>query len=132
MGYTIPFLKIPRRAVLRNNAAAYENAEFVATEIAGLVDRGVVIKTPYVPRVVNPLTVSENHEGKLRLILDLRFINEYISKDYIKFESWDVFWNYLSPTGWGFQFNLKHGYHHIKLNPKSQIFCGFTWETMAY
>ena len=78
MGYTIPFLTIPSITVLRNNAAAYQNAEFVASEIAGLVDRGVVIKTPYVPRVVNPLTVSKNHEGKLRLILDLRFINESI------------------------------------------------------
>ena len=61
--------------------------------------------------------------------MDLRFINKSISKDYIKFESWDIFWNYLSPAGWGFQFDLKHGYHHIKLNPKSQIFCGFAWET---
>ena len=131
VGYTIPFLTIPGRTVLKNNAAAYHNADFVSGEIAGLVNRGVVIKTPYMPRVVNPLTVSQNHEGKMRLILDLRYINEYIPKDYIKFDGWDVFWNYLSPAGWGFQFDLKHGYHHLKLHPKSQIFCGFAWETQG-
>ena len=79
--------------------------------------------------MVNPLTVSQNHEGKLRLILDLRFINEFIPKEFITFDAWDVFWNYLSPEGWGFQFDLKHGYHHIKLHPRSQIFCGFAWES---
>ena len=132
VGYTIPFFEIPQSVVLKNNASAFQNADFVSSEIAGLVKRGVVIKTPSIPRVVNPLTVSINHNGKSRLILDLRFINDFISKDYIKFDSWDVFWHYLSSDGWGFKFDLKYGYHHIKLHPNSQIFCGFAWEESGH
>ena len=40
------------------------------------------VKAP--PRVINPLSVSENSAGKKRLILDLRYINEHLYKDKIK------------------------------------------------
>ena len=53
--------------------SALENASLVESAISELVGSHSVVEVPFVPHVVNPLSVSS---GKKRLILDLRNINQ--------------------------------------------------------
>jgi hypothetical protein len=50
-----------------------EHKHFVDTAIVELLKGGLVKEMSNRPHVLNPLTVSNNGEGKERLILDLRF-----------------------------------------------------------
>ena len=48
---------------------------------------------PKKTKSLNPLSVST--KGKKRLILDLRYVNNRLFKNKIKFDNWNSFQNYL-------------------------------------
>ena len=69
-GYRIPFISTPCQARFSNNQSALNNASFVESAIAELVHTRAVVELPFIPHVVNPLSVSIQSSGKKRLILD--------------------------------------------------------------
>ena len=87
-GYKIHFLQTPPMSVSKNNRSALENISFVSEAVDELLRNGCVVKTPFVPHVVNLLCVSINRSGKKRLILDLRKVNKFVWKEKITFEDW--------------------------------------------
>ena len=87
-GYRIPFISTPCRDLFHNNKSALENASFVESAISELVGNCSVVEVPFVPHVVNPLSVSIQSSGKKRLILDLRHVNQSIWKQKFKCEDW--------------------------------------------
>src|SRR6056300_504934 len=75
-GYYLPFKSIPEKRVFKNQASTGENYEFVCTEIRKLVASSALVEVSLEDlTVVNPLGVVQNANGKLRLILDLRHVN---------------------------------------------------------
>jgi len=81
-GYQIPWGERgpPPPHAFANQQGALGNQEFVSGEIADLLARGSIMQTNRPPLVVSPLTVVE-HNGKLRLILDLVYVNYFINKE---------------------------------------------------
>ena len=69
------------------------------------------------PKIINPLSVSENLEGKKHLHLDLRYINRHLYKDKIKFDDWKFFENDLEYTG---------GYYHADVIEEHHTYMGFS------
>ena len=68
-------------------------------------------------------------KGKKRLILDLRYVNNHLFKNKIKFDDWNSFQNYLEGNkGYLFKFDLKSGYHHVDIFEEHQTYLGFSWE----
>ena len=76
-GYKIPFLSTPEPAEFQNNRSATNNYDFVTASIDELFRTKRVVEVPFVPKVVNPLSVSTN-KGTKRLILDLRYVNNHL------------------------------------------------------
>ena len=66
-GYLLPFVSFPEPAVFKNNRSSLSHAEFVEEAIQDLVESGRVVETNVPPRVVNPLSVSVQANGKKRL-----------------------------------------------------------------
>ena len=66
--------------------------------------------------VVIPLSVSVQSCGKKRLILDLRYVNQHILKQKVKFEDWRVGLDYLEKDSHFTKFDLKSGYHRASHN----------------
>ena len=62
---------------------------FVTGDIADLLAKGSTIQTDRPPLIVNPLNVVEP-DSKLRLILDLVFVNYLIRKEGLKFNYEDI------------------------------------------
>ena len=92
-----PFITVPQKAFFANNRSALKHADFASEAIQELVQSGCVIEVRTRPQVVNPLSVSIQNSGKIRLILDLRYVNKHIWKEKFKFEDIRVACNYL-PT----------------------------------
>ena len=126
-GYRIPFISTPCRALFHNYKSALENASFVESAISELVGNHSFIEVPFVPHVVNPLSVSIQSSGKKRLILDLRHVNQSIWKQKFKCEDWRVLLSYVNKGDFLFSFDLKSGYHHFDIFPDHQTFLGFSW-----
>ena len=126
-GYKLPFKSIPPPKIMKNNRSALENKEFVAKSIQELIEKGCVEECDSAPLVVNPLTVSVQSNGKKRLILDLRHVNEHLIQEKFKYEDWKIALQYIEKQGYMFSFDLKSGYHHIDINSEFVQYLGFSW-----
>ena len=76
-GYKIPFFETPEKAQLPNNKFSLKNKKFVLDSISVMLKIGSIKEVKAPPRVINPLSVSENSASKKRLILDLRYYFRY-------------------------------------------------------
>jgi len=125
-GYKIPFIQFPTPSVSCNNKSAKDNLDFVSSAVEELLTNHCVLETPFIPTVVNPLSVSINKSGKKRLILDLRKVNSFLWKEKITFEDWKLGLDYFKKDSFCFKFDLSKGYHHIDICPQHQQFLGFS------
>ena len=60
-----------------------------------LVHIHAVVEVPFIPHVVNPLSVSIQSSGKKRLILDLRHVNHFIWKQNFRCEIGEFYYHML-------------------------------------
>ena len=127
LGYRIPFISTPCQARFSNSQSALNDASFVELAIAELAHTHAVVEVPFIPHVVNLLSVSIQSSGKKRLILDLRHVNHFIWKQKFRCEDWRVLLSYVNKGDCLFSFDLKSGYHHIDIFPDQQTFLGFSW-----
>ena len=126
MGIKFPFLHTPPVSVSKNNRSALENNSFESESVDELLRNGCVFKTPSVPYVVNPLSVSINKSGKKRFILDLRKVNKFVWKEKNIFEDWKTGLEYFKKNAFCFKSDLSMGYHHLGIFPAHQTFLGFS------
>ena len=88
-GYKLPLLHTPPRSFTKNNLSAINNSAFVTESILALLASGRISELSKDSlHVINPLSVSTQTSGKRRLILDLRFVNQFIFKQKVKFEDY--------------------------------------------
>ena len=85
-GFPIDFLVEPPQYDFKNNKSALNEQNFVNEAIDELVKFGLIEEWVEKPHVVSPLSVAKNSEGKMRLILDLSIVNEYVRYEKIKLE----------------------------------------------
>ena len=127
-GYKIPFFSMPEPAAFSNNRSAQTHAEFVADAITELLSLGRVHQTRKEQLlVISPLSVSVQQTGKKRLILDLRYVNQHVYKQRVKFDHWRTAINFFGKGTYFTKFDLKTGYHHLEIFPEHQPFLGFSW-----
>ena len=84
--------------------------------------------TKVFPRVVNPLSVSVQANGKKRLILDLRYVNNFLHKMHVKYEDWKTAKSYFARGAYMFFFDLKSVYNRVEIFKGHQTYLGFSWK----
>ena len=78
-GYALLFVEVPEPAEFSNNVSARRNSDFVTSAISELLSSGRIREASRNDvHTINPLLVADNGD-KLRLILDLRHINQFLS-----------------------------------------------------
>ena len=85
-----------------------------------------IIEYDFPPYCVNPLTVAESK--KLRLVIDLRHVNPFVSKVKFKYEGLRSLSQVLEENHWFFTWDLKSGYHHVDIFADHQKYLGFSWK----
>ena len=77
---------MPPPAFLSNNKSALKAHDFVSSEISELLERGCIEEiSRSEAHIISPLSVADNGD-KLRFILDLRYLNSFISVPKFKYE----------------------------------------------
>ena len=66
------------------------------TTLNELMSKNLIVECTSKLCIVNPLSVSEQTSGKLRLILDLRYVNQFLWKQRVKFEDWTTALEYFN------------------------------------
>ena len=124
-GYRLPFAEYPAQCFLKNNRSALQHPEFVAEAISERLSNGCIVEHEVSPFCVNPLTVAEGK--KLRLVIDLRHVNNYLVKPKFKYEDLRSLSQVLDEGYWFFTWDLKSGYHHVDICLDHQKYLGFAW-----
>ena len=80
------------------------------------------------PYICSPLSVVSSATGKLWLVLNLRYLNQFLQKETFKYEDLHIASVMFEKHDFIFKFDLKSGYHHVDIFPEHQKYLGFRWD----
>lgn len=110
-----------------NSESAKIDEGFVDSTVKDLLAAGCIEHRSDRPHVCSPLIVVTSRKGKKRLVINLRYVNDYLIKEKFKYEDMRTACNLFQKGDFLLTFDLKSGYHHIGINQGSQTFLGFEW-----
>ena len=93
--------------------------------ISELLQNQFIVELPHRAYYSNPLTVAE--KGKLRLVLDLRHVNQYLSPKSFKYEDLRTLTELFERSDIFVRFDLQSGYHHVDVNSLHHKYLGSEW-----
>ena len=126
-GYKLPLLSLPPPFYKENHKSALINTEFIDNSISELLESRCIHIVTGRPHICSPLSVVTNREGKKRLVLNLRFLNNFLFKERFKYEDIRVAISLFRTGDYVFTFDLKSGYHHVDIHPEHWKYLGFEW-----
>lgn len=126
-GYKLPLLWGPPEFNKCNDPSAFENAQFVTESVRDLIASRCIEKVQSLPHICSPLLVVVNSVSKKRLVINLKFLNQYLLKQKFKYEDLRTALDMLTKDDFLFKFDLKSGYHHIDIHPEHTKYLGFEW-----
>ena len=81
-----------------------------------------------IPYLCSPLSVVENSSGKLRRVLNLRYLSQFLYAPHFKYEDLRIAALLFEKHEFLFKFDLKSGYHRVDIYPEHQKYLGFQWD----
>ena len=127
-GYKLPLRHLPEAYSMGNHNSAITHHRFVSNSITELLANRCIVKVTRKPHICSPLSVVTNTEGKLRLVLNLRYLNQFLHKVKFKYEDIRVALLMFTREDLLFKFDLKSGYHHLDIFEPHQKYLGFAWK----
>jgi len=85
-GCKLPLQAIPSKCSKVNQCSALDHKEFVWKSLQDLEKHHCIIRVFETPHVCSPLFVVENNIGKLRLVLNLCYLNQFLWLYKFKYE----------------------------------------------
>ena len=127
-GYKLPLLYMPDSFCKGNHSSTQVHAKFVTESISKLLANRCIKRVEHKPFICSPLSVVGNADEKLRLVLNLRYLNQFLQKFKFKYEDLKVALLMFTREDFLFKFDLKSGYHHLDIFEPHQKYLGFAWE----
>ena len=75
----------------------------------------------------SPLSVVTKSPRNFRLVLNLRYLNQFLYVVSFKYEDLRIAALMFEPKDFLFKFDLKSGYHHVDIYPDHFKYLGFQW-----
>lgn len=112
-----------------NHQSCFEHRAFVCAQVAKLLLTGAARRVTSKPQFVSPLGVAQHgRTGKLRLIFDLRHLNQEFFCESFHYEGIHTLRDIARPGDCALSFDLSAAYHHIPIAQRDWDFLGFEWE----
>ena len=118
-----------------NSKSALNHHEFVTKAISEMVEAcaASVLLPTVIPTAVNPLgVVPKPHLDKLRLIVNMRYVNNHFVKRVFKFEGLPGIADMAGKGDYSLSYDLTSGYYHAALHIGSRRYVGFKWKGEYY
>lgn len=107
-------------------------SDFVTSALADLLRANAIMKWASQPRCVLPLNVATRSNGKQRLILDMRHVNEYLMIPKFRIDSLKLLSDLADLDDLMFSLDLASGYHQVDMDPRYYTYLGFEWQGQFY
>jgi hypothetical protein len=94
----------------------------------------VIVETPYKDlKWINAIhLMPPPHSDKVRLVVDMRKINQLGIKRHFKMEGIPTLKDLITKKDYSISFDLKDAYNHIPLHPSLQSYLGICWNSKTY
>ena len=76
--------------------------------------------------------IPKGSEGRFRLIINTRYVNEHMVKTQFKFEGPKDLADMAEKWDHVVSFDLTSGYYHVELHPHTRTYTGFEWKDRYY
>ena len=129
MATGLPLKFLPPPYSQGNHKSAISQRVFVDDAVLNLLNNCCVVQVSEKPHVCSPLSVVSNSSGKLRLVLNLRYLNQFLHVVSFKYKDLRVAALMFEKDEFLFKFDLKSGYHHVDIYPEHQEYLGFEWDS---
>lgn len=127
-GLSLEFHSTPFQNEHRANMHMNENQKSICSkEVNDLLAKGAVRLVSSVG-FISPLFVIPKKAGGFRPIINLKFLNEFITYHHFKMENISLVKHLLSPGDWMVKLDLKDAYLTVPIHPSFQHFLQFIWE----
>ena len=127
-GYLLPFIK-GKFPPVTQNPQEYKigQEEQVAVELLKLQEKEAIeeVLPPYGPGFYNLLFVVPKQPEGWRPVLNVRALNEYVTKVNFKMETSSTVQVALADAKWAVTLDLKDAFFHIPMHPKARPFLRF-------
>ena len=122
------FVELPEPASFENHPMNEDERSFLVQEIKNLVASGSVRECKREDlTVINPLKVAKTRK-KMRMILDLRYINKHLRSWTFKYEDLRTATNLFEKDGYFFKWDYKSGCHHSIYYKNSRSTLVLAWK----
>ena len=131
-GYRIPFQKRP---VLSPDPVFFQQplSQQLEEEVASLLSKGAVEEIiPECPGHYSRIFLVPKKNGKLRLIIDLSVLNQFVYTQTFKMETQRKVKDPIQLNDWTFSLDLTDAYLHVPIHPRSRKYLRFTLRGRVY
>lgn len=135
-GYALEWANGPPPQRRQPNRPLREEAyvTFADENVVSLVASGAISEVPRdYPWLTSPISViPKAYSDKLRLILDMRFLNEFLADFPFVYEHLAMLADLVQPGDYAFSVDITDAYHHVEIHPAYRKFLGFQWRDKFY
>ena len=112
---------------------APSDKEWLKHEITKNLERGSWIRLQHRPTWCAAAFITRNAaSGKPRIVIDLRFVNQYLRNDGVRYDSLKTLKNFIRPGDYMISMDLASGYHHLGIASDDCKFLGFELDGEFY
>ena len=102
-------------------------------EVSALLEKGAIYPVSPEPCFLARIFAVPKPNGKVRLILDVSQLNEFIHVPELSFKNHGDFRKALVPPAWIVTLDLKEAYYHVPMHPRLHKFLALTcWGKLFY
>ena len=131
-GVKLPVSSVPESLELPNHTLSRKQYHFVRQKISDLVASGALEICSSKPHCVNPIGCVPKKGGKLRLITDLRKLNNHCATPKFRNEDINTVRDLIQPNDQLVTVDVKNGFYHVSIHEDFRDYLGIYFEGVYY
>ena len=133
-GYKLPLTEVPPPTQLPQFVFCQEESSAITQEIDSLLGKGALqrLLSPQEEGFVSNIFLVPKSEGKWRLILNLKSLNQFVIHEHFKMEDIRCVRDLLNKGDYMCKLDLKNAYLSIPIQQSFRKFPMFSWQGKLY
>ena len=121
----------PANSIARNCNVSADTEARMNKEIRDMLEKGIIVPSSYEQgEYVSPIFPISKPDGSIRIILNLKKLNEYVQYLHFKMDNIKVVLANITKNCYMCSLDLKSAYHSVKIHENFQKYLKFEWNAV--
>ena len=129
-GDTISFVsEPPQKSVVKRCNVSKDTKRLMDAEIESMLKKKIIVRSTHENgEYLSPIFPVPKQDGGIRIILNLKKLNEYVEYLHFKMDNIKVVLSSITPNCYMASIDLKQAYHSVKIDESFQKYLKFDWD----